>query len=212
MKAAAGQMSVLPRQVQMSRIESSCASDTLAAQNAEKTREERHSWQVDILRAEEGLDLAGEGAGVQQGARAQVSCSGDHMDHPGGAGGALGSEGRGGIPGRASVAGCLRVVGLAHGLDGCRRTVGMADEPRHAHRLHARAAHEAPLEVCGSWVAVKTVSSGREEGGEYQGSSGGWSQAHSFFIYFCFLFFGGSSACCGEGGSSRGEMYRKEAI
>jgi hypothetical protein len=48
----------------------------------------------------------------------------------------------------------------------------MADEARDVHRLHARAAHEAPLEVHDSWVAVKTRIC-REEGEEYQGISVG---------------------------------------
>jgi hypothetical protein len=40
----------------------------------------------------------------------------------------------------------------------------MAAEARDFHRLHARAAHEAHLEVHDSWVAVKTWIR-REEGG-----------------------------------------------
>lgn len=186
MSGAVGQMSGSRRPAQTARIESSCASGTLVAQNAAKTRVGRHSWQVDNPRAEEGSDLAGVGEGVKESARAQASCSCGHMVHPGGAGGAPGSEGREDTLGRAAGLEYSRAAGLAHGWDGwdgCRRRVGMVDDPKHGHRLHAGAAHEAPLEVCGSWVAVK-IRGRREEGRGIKGVLGDWGQAHSFCIYF----------------------------
>jgi hypothetical protein len=201
MMEAAGQMSGLPRPAQRSRIESSCAIDTLAAQNAATTRAGRHSWVVDNLRAEEGSDLAGEGEGVKEDAQGRVGSWGGHMVHLGGAGEALGSKGRGGILVRASAPGYSRAVGLAHGWDGrdgCQRTVGMADEARDVHRQHARAAHEAHLEVHDSWVAVKTRIR-REEENEYQGRSVGTRVRRIPFVFI----FPAALFVLGEG-SSRG--------
>lgn len=90
-RAAAGQMSGSRRPAQMGQIGSSCASGTLAAQSAAKTRVGRHSWEVDIRRVEEGSDLGDVGEGVKLGVRARASCSCGYMGPPGEAEGAPGS-------------------------------------------------------------------------------------------------------------------------
>jgi hypothetical protein len=177
-RAAAGQMSGSRRPAQMAQIGSSCASGTLAAQSAAKSRVGRHSWEVDIRRVEEGSDLGGVGEGVKLGVRARASCSCGYMGPPGGAEGAPGSEEREervDTLDRATGPEYSRGDDLAHGLDGLdglQRRAGMVDEANLGHRLRAGAAHEAPRGVCGSWVAAVQIRVRRKDGGDMEGVRG----------------------------------------
>jgi len=169
MRAAAGQMSGSRRPAQMAQIGSSCASGTLAAQSAAKSRVGHHSWDVDIRRVEEASDLGGVGEGVKLGVRdPRASCSCGYMGPPEGAEGAPGSEEREDTLDRATAPEYSRRDGLVHGLDGWdgrQRRVGMVDEATLGHRLHAGAAHEAPRGVCDSWVAAVETRVRRKERG-----------------------------------------------
>ncbi len=188
-RAPAGQMSGSRRPAQTAQIGSSCASGTLAAQSAAKTRVGRHSWEVDIRRVEEGSGLGGVGGDVRLDVRARASCSCGYMGPPEGGEGAPGSKERADTLGRATGPEYSRRDGLAHGLDGWdgrQRRVGMVDEASLGHKLHAGAAHEAPRGGCGSWAAAVEIRVGRKEGGvskEFWGLGSG-----AFLLYL--LFFG----------------------
>ena len=198
MRAAAGQMSASRRPVQMAQIGSSCASGTLAAQSAAKTRVGRHSWDVDIRRVEVASDLGGVGEGVKLGVRdLRASCSCGYMGPPEGAEGAPGSEEREDTLDRATAPEYSRRDGLVHGLDGWdgrQRRVGMVDEATLGHRLHAGAAHEVPRGVCDSWVAAVEIRVRRKERGDIEGVLGTGVRR----IPFVFTFFCGGSFCFGE--------------
>lgn len=82
----------------------------------------------------------------------------------------------------------------------------MADEARDVHRLHARAAHEAHLEVHDSSVAVKTRI--RSEEGRMSIKGALWGLESVAFLLFLFF---RQPRLFWRGGFERG-MYRMNAI